>query len=277
MQLVTINRPGKIVSLDDVPTHGPKRLDRDAIENRLLELETELSVMQEMMWGARKHSVLVVLQGRDTSGKDGTVKRVMGALNPRGVHVVSYGVPTQEEAEHDFLWRVHRHAPRLGEFSIFNRSHYEDVLVPRVHHLIEKSAWRARYGHIVDFEQMLTDHNCIVLKFFLHISKAEQKRRLLDRENDATKAWKLDPNDWRERRYWKPFTKAYEDVFTHSASETAPWHIVPADDKPYRNLVVAEAIVEALRPHAAGWVKTLTERGKLTRRALRSLREGRDG
>jgi polyphosphate kinase 2 (PPK2 family) len=185
-------------------------------------------------------------------------------------------VPTPEEAEHDFLWRVHYHAPRLGEFSIFNRSHYEDVLVPRVHHLVDKSVWRARFEHIADFERMLTDQNCIVIKFFLHVSKGEQKKRLLEREQDPTKAWKLDPSDWTERRYWKSFTKAYEDVFERCASPTAPWHIVPADDKPYRNLVVAEAIVQALRPHKQTWVEALAERGKLGRRALRSLRERQD-
>ena len=273
MQLVTITKPGKKISLAKIPTRGPKRLDRDTIEHRLLELEAELSLLQEMMWGARQHSVLVVLQGRDTAGKDGTIKRVMGALNPRGVHVMSFGVPTQEEAEHDFLWRIHRHTPRLGEFSIFNRSHYEDVLVTRVHHLIDKSAWRARFSHIAGFEQTLADQNCIVLKFFLHISKEEQKKRLLEREQEPTKAWKLDPNDWKERRYWQAYTKAYEDVFARCASEVAPWHIVPSDEKPYRNLIVAEAIVQALRPHRRAWVKTLTERGKLGRRALRSLRE----
>jgi PPK2 family polyphosphate:nucleotide phosphotransferase len=200
----------------------------------------------------------------------------MGALNPRGVHVMSFGVPTQEEAEHDFLWRVHRHTPRLGEFAIFNRSHYEDVLVPRVHELVDKRVWRARYRHIADFEQMLADQRCIVLKFFLHVSKGEQKRRLLDREKDPAKAWKIDPNDWRERRRWKAYEKAYEDIFANCACEAAPWHIVPADDKHYRNLVVAEVIVQALRPYKPAWRETLDERAKRGIRELRALSERRD-
>jgi PPK2 family polyphosphate:nucleotide phosphotransferase len=275
MRVLTLTKP-KAIKLADVSTRAPKRFDHDAIDDRVLELEAELGQLQEMMWGARQHSVLIVLQGRDTSGKDGTIKRVMGALNPRGVHVMSFGVPTQEEAEHDFLWRVHRHTPRLGEFAIFNRSHYEDVLVPRVHELVDKRVWRARYRHIADFEQMLADQRCIVLKFFLHVSKGEQKRRLLDREKDPAKAWKIDPNDWRERRRWKAYEKAYEDIFANCTCEAAPWHIVPADDKHYRNLVVAEVIVQALRPYKPAWRETLDERAKRGIRELRALSERRD-
>jgi PPK2 family polyphosphate:nucleotide phosphotransferase len=215
---------------------------------------------------------LIILQGRDTSGKDGTIKRVAGAFNPRGVNVVSYGVPTTEEKEHDFLWRIHRHAPRKGEIAIFNRSHYEDVLVARVHKLVPKELWKARYRHISDFEELLAEHGCIVLKFFLNISKDEQEKRLLEREADPTKAWKLDPTDWEERRLWNDYTKAYEDVFARCATAGAPWHIVPADSKSYRNLVVAEAITAALRVHKDRWVEALAEKGKLGRRALRALK-----
>ena len=160
------------------------------------------------MWGAKVNSVLVVLQGRDTAGKDGTIKHVVGCLNPRGVNVASFGVPTAEERQHDFLWRVHRHAPRLGEFSIFNRSHYEDVLVVRVHGLAPKALWKARYEHIADFEQLLAEHGTIVLKYFLHIDPKEQKERLLERERDPNAAWKLNPNDWKEREYWDDYTAA---------------------------------------------------------------------
>jgi PPK2 family polyphosphate:nucleotide phosphotransferase len=276
MRMTVIEQPGQKVSLERIPTCPPKHVDHEALEQRAAELEKELGLLQELLWGARQNSVLIVLQGRDTAGKDGTIKRVMGALNPRGVNVVSFGRPTDEEAEHDFLWRVHRHAPRLGEFAIFNRSHYEDVLVARVHHLVKKSQWRLRYAHICDFEQLLADQGCIVLKFFLHISKHEQHERLIDREKDPSKAWKLDPTDWKERELWKEYTGAYEDVFARCASPSAPWHIVPSDSKSYRNLVVAEAIVRALRPYKHAWVKALTVRGKLGRRALKALRARRD-
>ena len=171
MHAIAITKADKPLSLDDVSTQPRKQIDHEQIAREMEELEAELFELQDLMWGARTHSVLVVLQGRDTAGKDETIKRVVGALNPRGVHVVSFGVPTQEEREHDFLWRVHMHAPRNGEFAIFNRSHYEDVLVTRVHGLIDKETWQARYRHIVDFETLLADHGCIVLKFFLHISK----------------------------------------------------------------------------------------------------------
>ncbi|HEX4339672.1 MAG TPA: PPK2 family polyphosphate kinase [Polyangiaceae bacterium] len=263
--------PGKRVSLDDISTRPPKDIDRDDANAELAELEEELGELQELMWGARQHGVLVVLQGRDTAGKDGAIKRVVGSLNPRGVQVVSFGPPTEEELQHDFLWRVHKHAPRKGEFSIFNRSHYEDVLVVRVHDLVKESVWRPRYEHIVDFETMLSQEGCIVLKFFLHISKDEQRARLLDREKDAAKAWKLNPGDWKERRYWSEYSQAYEDVFKRCSTELAPWHIVPADSKWYRNLSIAQAIVQVLRPHKDEWVDTLTEKGKLGREALKEL------
>jgi PPK2 family polyphosphate:nucleotide phosphotransferase len=272
MHAIQITKPGTKLSLDDTPTGPRKRIDHDEMDREMEPLDEELFELQDLMWGARTHSVLVVLQGRDTAGKDGTVKRVVGALNPRGVHVVSFGVPTQEELEHDFLWRVHRHAPRKGEFAIFNRSHYEDVLVTRVHGLIDKATWRARYGHIQDFETLLADHGCIVLKFFLHISKREQRERLIAREQDTTKAWKLDPTDWKERRHLDDYTAAYESAFKHCTSKKAPWYIVPADSKSYRNLCVEQAIVEALRPYAKGWRATLAARGKERLRELHKLK-----
>jgi PPK2 family polyphosphate:nucleotide phosphotransferase len=270
MHALTID-DGKKISLDEISTRPPEDIDKEHANAELIKLEKELGELQELMWGARQHGVLVVLQGRDTAGKDGAIKRVVGALNPRGVQVVSFGVPTEEELQHDFLWRVHKHTPRKGEFSIFNRSHYEDVLVARVHGLVKESQWRARFAHIVDFETMLVQEGCLVLKFFLHISMDEQKERLLDREKDAAKAWKLNPEDWKERRFWSEYTEAYEDVIRRCSTEYAPWHIVPADSKWYRNLVVAQAIVRALRPHKDSWIDTLTEKGKIGREALKNL------
>jgi len=215
-----------------------------------------------------------VLQGRDGAGKDGSIKHVAGCLNPRGVSVASFGVPTAEERSHDFLWRVHRHAPRLGEFSIFNRSHYEDVLVVRVHGLAPKGLWQERFGHIADFEELLAEHGTIVLKYFLHITKQEQEKRLLEREQDPAKAWKLSVNDWKERGYWDEYTEAYEDAISKTAAPHAPWIVVPANAKWYRNLVVAESIVEALRAHRKSWSKTLDQTGRKRRAELADYRKG---
>jgi PPK2 family polyphosphate:nucleotide phosphotransferase len=254
-----IDRPGEKVRLDRISAEPPKGMTRENAEGRFEELGRELFELQDQMFGAKLSSVLVVLQGRDTAGKDGSIKHVAGCLNPRGVNVVSFGVPTAEEREHDFLWRVHRHAPRLGEFSIFNRSHYEDVLVVRVHRLVPKDLWKKRFGHIADFEALLAEQGTIVLKYFLHISKQEQKERLLEREKDPAKAWKLNANDWKERDYWDEYTEAYEDAISKTAAKHAPWFVVPANAKWYRNLVIAESIVEALRSHRKGWRRKLEE------------------
>ena len=188
--VTTIDERDTKLRLDDISTEPDKGVTREDAEARFGELSAELFGLQDLLWGAKTHSVLIVLQGMDTAGKDGVIKHVAGCLNPRGTNVVSFGVPTKEEQEHDFLWRVHRHAPRKGELALFNRSHYEDVLVVRVNNLVPESLWKERYGHIRDFEELLCEHDTIVLKFFLHISKSEQERRLLDREKDPSTAWK---------------------------------------------------------------------------------------
>ena len=257
MTETVFDRPGEKVSLEHIAAEPPKGMSREKAEVRFAELGEEIFELQEQMFAAKQNSVLVVLQGRDTAGKDGSIKHVAGCLNPRGVSVVSFGVPTAEEREHDFLWRVHRHAPRLGEFAIFNRSHYEDVLVVRVHDLVPKELWHKRYQHIVDFEELLAEHGTIVLKYFLHITKDEQKERLLEREKDPAKAWKLNVNDWRERDYWDEYTEAYEDAISKTAAKHAPWTVVPANAKWYRNLVIAESIVGALRVRRKGWRRKL--------------------
>jgi PPK2 family polyphosphate:nucleotide phosphotransferase len=260
------------VRLDRISPEPPKGASKENARARLAELGEELFELQDTMFGAKLNSVLVVLQGRDTAGKDGTIKHVAGCLNPRGVNVVSFGVPTAEERQHDFLWRVHRHAPRLGEFSIFNRSHYEDVLVVRVHDLAPQALWKERYGHIADFEELLGEHGCIVLKYFLHIDRKEQKERLLERERDPNAAWKLNPNDWKEREYWDDYTAAYEEAISRTAAPHAPWTVVPANAKWYRNLVVAESIVAALRERRKGWKSTLERMGREARAELRRFR-----
>ena len=266
------DKPGVRVRLNEISADPPKGLDRGKAEERLGALGEELFELQDSMFGAKVRSVLVVLQGRDSAGKDGSIKHVVGFLNPRGVNVVSFGVPTAEEREHDFLWRVHRHAPRKGEFAIFNRSHYEDVLVVRVHDLAPKSLWKERYGHINDFEELLAEHSTIVLKYFLHITKKEQEERLLEREEQADTAWKLNPNDWKERDYWDAYTEAYEDAISKTAAKHAPWTVVPANAKWYRNLVIAESIVEALRAHRKDWVRKLEEMGEKGRMELAEYR-----
>lgn len=242
---------------------------------RFAALSEELFDLQDSLFGARRNAVLIVLQGRDGAGKDGAIKHVAGCLNPRGVNVVSFGVPTPEEREHDFLWRVHRHAPRLGEFSIFNRSHYEDVLVVRVHELVPRPLWQARYRHIADFEELLAEHGTLVLKYFLHITKKEQERRLLERERSLKAAWKINPDDWKERGYWDEYTEAYEAAISRTAAKHAPWTIVPANAKWYRNLVIAESIVAALRPHRKDWQRALESIAKSRRSELAAFRARR--
>jgi PPK2 family polyphosphate:nucleotide phosphotransferase len=270
------DRLGEKVRLDDVSAEPPKGMTREKAALRFEALGRELFELQEQMFAAKLSSVLVVLQGRDSAGKDGTIKHVAGCLNPRGVSVASFGVPTAEEREHDFLWRVHRHAPRLGEFSIFNRSHYEDVLVVRVHSLAPKALWKERYGHIADFEELLAEHGTIVLKYFLHITKEEQEKRLLEREQDPQTAWKLNVNDWKEREHWDEYTEAYEDAISKTAARHAPWIVVPANAKWYRNLVVAESIVEALRAHRKRWQKRLEEMAAQAKAGLALYRRKRN-
>ena len=272
MFVTEFDKKGAKVRLHEISTDPPKNVSREEAADELKSLGEELFDLQDLLWGARTHSVLVVFQGRDTAGKDGVIKNVVGFLNPRGVQVVSFGVPTKEESEHDFLWRVHRHAPRKGEFSIFNRSHYEDVLVVRVHNLLPESQWKERYGHIRDFEELLSEHNTIVLKYFLHISKGEQEKRLKERELDRRKAWKLNPNDWKEREKWDEYTEAYEEAISRTSHERAPWNIVPADAKWFRNLAVARSIVSALRPHKETWQEKLDADGKRAMAELEAYR-----
>lgn len=274
MPSLVFDRPGRKLRLDEISAKPPKGLTKEDAAQRLAVVGEEIFELQDAMFGAKLHSVLVVLQGRDGAGKDGVIKHVAGFLNPRGVSVTSFGVPTLEELQHDFLWRVHRHAPRLGEFSIFNRSHYEDVLVVRVHDLAPKKLWKNRFGHIADFEELLAEHNTIILKYFLHITKDEQEERLREREQQSDTAWKLNPNDWKERDYWDEYTEAYEEAISRTAVSHAPWTIVPANSKWYRDLVVAESILTALRAHGKEWKRRLDEMGKKGKAELAAYRKG---
>ncbi len=202
--------------------------------------------LQELLYATGQYALLVVLQGMDTSGKDGTIKKVFPSVNPQGINIVSFKVPTAQELSHDFLWRIHRQTPAKGSITIFNRSQYEDVLVPVVHNLIDGETCESRYHQITQFEDMLVRNNTIILKFFLHISRDEQKKRLMKRLNKPDKHWKLSMADLRERKRWPDYIHAYEMALSACSSEAAPWFIIPANKRWYRNYVIAGIIVETL-------------------------------
>jgi PPK2 family polyphosphate:nucleotide phosphotransferase len=209
-------------------------------------LTTRMEDLQRKLYADGRHKLLVVLQGMDTSGKGGAIRKAFEALNPTGVHVASFKAPTEPELAHDFLWRVHPHVPGDGMISIFDRSHYEDVLIVRVRGLVPEQRWKARYGHIRDFEQMLVDEGTTIRKYFLHISRKEQAERLQARIDDPTKRWKFRLADLAERKLWDDYQHAYEDAIRQTATPDAPWIVVPADRKWHRDLVIARTIVETL-------------------------------
>ncbi len=221
--------------------------DRQATEAATLEQITELSSWQDRLWGEARRSLLVVLQGMDASGKDGTIKHVFRGVNPQGVRVCAFKVPTPAEVAHDFLWRVHREAPAAGEIGIFNRSHYEDVLAVRVHRLVPEDVWQGRYRDIVAFERMLHRGGTTVVKLLLHISYREQGRRLAERLHDPDKGWKLERSDFLERSHWDEYQVAFEDALTRTSTSEAPWYVVPAEHKWFRNWAVIEILLQALR------------------------------
>lgn len=266
-------RPESKLNLREVSADAPDGFHKDEAEARLVTLKAELDALQEQLYAAGQHSALVVMQGMDTSGKDGAIRGVFGDVNPAGCRVEPFKVPTPEELAHDFLWRVHKVTPARGMIAVFNRSHYEDVLIVRVHELAPKPVWQARYELINQFEALLAQHNdTIVMKFFLHITRDEQEKRLLAREQDPQKAWKLSPADWRERKRWDDYQQAYEDAIRRCSTAHAPWYVIPANQKWYRNLAIAEIVTATLRQYRADWNKTL-ERMSQTR--LAELREYR--
>jgi PPK2 family polyphosphate:nucleotide phosphotransferase len=266
----------KIISLSDFEADNNGGLSRDEGEARLEKLVEELTDLQELLYAASQMAVLIVLQGMDTSGKDGTIRLVTGPLNSQGCEVASFKVPTERELSHDFLWRIHQQTPQRGHIKIFNRSHYEDVLVVRVHHLVKEEVWKKRYAHINNFENLLADSRTIILKFFLHISKDEQEKRLLDREQDTEKFWKLSVGDWKEREHWNDYQAAYTEAINKCSSPSAPWFIVPANRKWFRNLAVAEEIVSALRPFRQQWLDSLSEVGKVEKARIDEFRRARE-
>jgi PPK2 family polyphosphate:nucleotide phosphotransferase len=221
---------------------GDKKQTKAALDD----LAEQLGELQDRLYAESAQSLLVVLQAMDAGGKDGTVKHVFAGVNPQGVRVTSFKVPTGDELGHDFLWRIHAHAPRKGEIAIFNRSHYEDVLVARVHGLVDESTWRRRYRHINHFEALLEDAGTRVVKLFLHISREEQAQRLQARLDDPAKRWKFNPGDLAERERWDDYQAAYEEAIAHTSTEHAPWYVIPADRKWFRNWAVSRIVIEAL-------------------------------
>src|SRR5260221_8211027 len=223
-----------------------KYTDRALAAAETEKLSEELGELQQLLAAAQHHSLLIVLQGMDTSGKDGTIRHVMAQVNPLGCEVRSFKGPTDRELAYDFLWPIHRVVPGRGMITIFNRSHYEDVLVVRVHNLVPQEAWSRRYAAIHDFESLLPQHDMIILKFFLHMSDDEQERRLLAEQKNQTDAWKLSTADWAERKYWNEYQAAFEEALAKCSTGEAPWDIVPANHTWYRILLVARTLVHTL-------------------------------
>jgi PPK2 family polyphosphate:nucleotide phosphotransferase len=239
-------KPGSKVDLAKFDTSATLGRSKDDSADVLAGDIARLSDLQDRLWAEAKHRVLVVLQGIDAAGKDGTVRHVMGAFNPMGCPVVSFKVPSPAERAHDYLWRVHARVPGDGEITIFNRSHYEDVLVVRVHDLVPKERWQRRYDQINAFEKLLTDEGTTIVKFFLAISKEEQRERFQDRLDDPTKRWKFRLGDLDERKLWDDYRAAYEEALRRTSTDIAPWYIIPADRNWFRNLAVASILADTL-------------------------------
>ncbi len=224
-----------------------KGVGKEEIQRQFDELQNELQELQKRLYAQNKHRILVVMQAMDTGGKDGCIKHVFSRIDPQGIHVRSFKKPSDEELSYDFLWRVHSKVPHRGQLVIFNRSHYEDIIAVRVKKIFPDEVWRRRQRHIVEFERMLAEEGTTIVKIFLHISKKEQKSRLEARLADPVKHWKINPDDLVDRARWDDFMRAYEDVMQKTSTEFAPWYVVPADRKWYRNLCVARIMLDTLK------------------------------
>ncbi len=239
-------KPGckvKLGKIDPANTHGKNKA---AGEEYLKENLDKLSILQYRLYAESKRSLLIVLQGIDAGGKDGTIRHVMSGFNPQGANVTSFKVPAGAEKQHDYLWRVHNAVPQYGEIGIFNRSHYEEVLVVRVHNLVPSSVWKKRYDQINNFEETLAENGVNIVKFFLYIDREEQKRRFESRINDPAKNWKFSQADVEERKFWDDYTDAFEEAIERCSKPWAPWYIIPANKKWFRNLAVSEILVHTL-------------------------------
>ncbi len=240
--------PGAAAGLADRDSHSKAGFEGGKAEGKLAlpPLRAELAELQTRLWAEGGQKLLVVLQAMDTGGKDGTIRSVFKGVNPQGVRVWSFGVPSEQELAHDYLWRVHLRTPETGMITVFNRSHYEDVLVVRVKELVPEARWRPRYEHITEFERLLADEGTTIVKVFLHISKDEQRARLQARLDEADKHWKFSVGDLEERKRWDAYAAAYEEAISRTSTATAPWYVVPGDRKWYRDLVVARILIDTL-------------------------------
>ncbi len=240
-------KPGNKINLDDIDADfKPADLDSEEAAHQLERSTEKIRDLQHLMYAEDRRSLLVVLQGRDAAGKDGTIRRVFGPMNPQGCRVTSFKVPSKMEAAHDFLWRCHFAAPKRGMVGIFNRSHYEDVLVVRVHDLVPKKIWSKRYDHINDFERLLVDSGTVILKFYLHIDREEQLERFKKRIDNPKKNWKISDADYSERPYWDEYTRAFEEAISKCSTDDAPWFVIPANRKWFRNLAIADIVVDTM-------------------------------
>lgn len=265
-------RDGHPVDLRKIDPEQDGGLSKEEGAERLAELGKRLADLHELLFAAGTHALLIVFQGRDTAGKDGAINRLLEFINVQSCRVSPFKVPTEIELAHDFLWRVHAETPGRGSVAIFNRSHYEDVLVVRVQELAPEKVWKGRYEHINAFEKLLADANTIIVKFCLHISPEEQRERLLAREQELEKAWKLSAGDWKEREHWEAYTDAYNDALNKCSPDHAPWVVVPANKKWYRDLVVAETLIERLAPLEETWRAKLAKIGEEAKAELAEYR-----
>lgn len=256
---------GKKINLQRLSPDYNFSIDEEKAEYVLKQnLKKRMSELQYRLYAERKNGLLIVFQGIDTSGKDSTIRHVISAFNPQSCAVKAFKEPTTEDLSHDFLWRIHKRAPSRGEIVVFNRSHYEDIIQPRVHKTIHKSIWSQRYEHINAFERCLSDNSIKIIKFFLHISKEEQRKRLEERMNDPSKQWKVSESDITERKFWKNYTVAYQDIINRCSNLWAPWYIIPANKKWFRNLVVALVIVDTLERMKPKFPKPTINLSKMT-------------
>ena len=239
----------KKFSLSDFNPDDKSERTGDKAQNalELEKLATEINALQDILHAQAKHKVLLLIQGMDASGKDGTIKHVFSECDPLGIRLANFKAPTPEELAHDYLWRVHAEVPKKGEIVVFNRSHYEDVLIVKVHDWIDDADCKRRFAQINDFERMLTETGTVIIKCYLHISKEEQKKRMQERLNDPTKTWKFNPNDLKERDLWNKYMQAYENALAATSTEYAPWYVVPADSKTNRNLLISRILLNTLK------------------------------
>jgi PPK2 family polyphosphate:nucleotide phosphotransferase len=238
--------PGKKLHLKDHPTDHTAGFSKDEARAATAVLHERLAVLQEMLYAQGRHRILIVAQGMDTAGKDGLIRGLLSEVDPQGVRIANFKAPTPIELSHDFLWRVHQQVPTDGELVLFNRSHYEDVLIVRVKDLVPEPTWRARYEHIRAFERLLVDEGTTIIKFFLHLSKDEQRARLQARLDDPAKHWKFNVGDLGERKLWDDYMAAYRDALAETSTQDAPWYVIPADHKWFRDLLVARIVVDRL-------------------------------